>query len=95
MNYRSVDLPIDLAEARRRIAERVDGLVVEEAPDVAEFRTPSGLRLATLTEVTLPDGEPGTRLEYRTAIVSSSAAHARRKAAEIRAAVDRLQRQES
>jgi len=92
MNYRTVDLPVDLADARRHIAERVDGLVVEEASGSVEFRTPSGLRLATLSPVTLSDGERGTRLEYRTAIVSSSAAHARRKAAEIRAAIDNLQR---
>ena len=90
MNYRTVVLSADLETARRHISERVDGLSITAAPKSVEYRTSSGFHLATLSEVTLPDGRQRTRLKYRTAIVSPSIAHARRKASEIRSAVDHL-----
>ena len=91
MIYRPVDLPIDLDTPRRQISERVDGLVVRFTADGVEFSTPSDFHLATLTRTVLPNGERGTRLKYRMSIVSSSAAHARRKAAEIRSTIDRME----
>ena len=90
MNYRSVDLSVDLETARRHISEQVDGLSVTTSSRSVEYRTSSGFHLATLSEVTLPNGERRTRLKYRTAIVSPAIAHARRKATEIRSAVDPL-----
>ena len=90
MNYRTVDLSADLETAHQYISERVDGLSVTASSTSMEYRTSSGFHLATLSEVTSPEGKQRTRLKYRTAIVSPSIAHARRKATEIRSAVDHL-----
>ena len=90
MNYRSIDLPVEMETAHRSISQRVDGLSVTATPNRVEFRTPSGFHLATLTEYTLLNGERSTRIKYRTAMISPSVAHARRKANEIRSAVDHL-----
>lgn len=84
MNYRSVDLKIERDAARRIIANRVTAVVIQDAGNTVEIRSPAGFHLASLSDVTLPDGERGTKLRYRTAIISSSAAHARRWAKKIR-----------
>lgn len=91
MNYRSIDLSIAPKEARQRISNRVSGISVTTSVDSIEFRTSTGIHLAILSEVRLPDGATGSRLKYRTAIISPAVAHARRKATEIRSAVDEHQ----
>ena len=87
MNYRTIDLAVGKEEARRHIAERVPVVTAKEVGADIEYLTPAGFHVATLSDVTLPDGRRGTRLKYRSVIVSSSAAHARRIAHEVRDAV--------
>lgn len=87
MNYRSIDLALEQESAHERITTKVDGLSVRRQGKSIEYRTPSGFHLATLTDVRLPNGQRGTRLKFRTAVVAAWAAHTRRKAAEIRDAV--------
>lgn len=93
MNYRSIELTIDKRAAQKTITKRVPGLIVRESASRIEFSTPAGFHLATLTDVELPTGQRGTRLKYRTAILSAWAAHARRKARKIRDAVSHHQYQ--
>ena len=88
MNYESIDLALDPDEARSIVTERVSGLTVREFGDRYEFTSPLGYHLAELSETRLGDGERGARLTYRTAMVSPIAANARRKAREIRSALD-------
>lgn len=87
LNYRTIDLQIEKDAARKLISQKVEGLKVREHPGTIEYLMPSGLHLATLTDIRLPNGEHGARLKYRTAIVSSWAIHARTKAREIHLAV--------
>jgi hypothetical protein len=87
MNYDSVDLVLPPGEARELVRAQVSGIDVRTLGDRYEFVSPLGYHLAELAPVGLPDGERGTRLTYRTAMVSPVAANARRKAAEIRAAL--------
>lgn len=80
MNYETVlvDLPLDAA--RRRVLERVNGVAVRERGGAVEVHGNAGHHLATLAPATLPDGSAGTRLRYRTAMVSPVHATARRRA---------------
>lgn len=88
MNYAELDLAVDREAARERITDRVSGISVRTTGERDEFLTPSGFHLAELAGVTLPNGERGSRLTYRTAIVSPVAAHARLKAQQIRDAIE-------
>ncbi|MFC7168687.1 hypothetical protein [Halobium salinum] len=87
MNYAVLDLTLDAEAARDRVVDRVSGVSVRSADDRYEFLTPSGFHLAELSNATLPDGEHGSRLTYRTAMVSPVAASARRKAEAVCAAL--------
>jgi len=87
VNYRTLDLQIEMDTARKVITHEVGGLTVREHAGTIEYTMPSGMHLATLSAIRLPNGERGTRLKYRTAIVSSWAIHARTKAQEIHRAV--------
>lgn len=88
MQYSTIDLTLDTETARERILARVSGITCRETDGSIVFRSSSGFHLAELTEVTLPNGETGTRLSYRTTILSPTAATARRKAKRIRDAVE-------
>ena len=88
MNYETVDLELTAQAAREEITDRVGGLQVREFRDRYEFSSPLGFHLAELTPVTLSNGEAGSRLTYRTAVVSPVAAVARAKAQRIRRAVE-------
>jgi hypothetical protein len=88
MNYASLELSVEPAEARRAILRRVPGLSVTEFDGRHEFQTRTGFHLAELSATTLPNGERGSILRYRTAMISPIAAHARWKAEAIRSAVD-------
>jgi hypothetical protein len=87
MNYESIDLVLSPGEARELVGTRVSGIDVRRFGDRYEFVSPLGYHLAELAPVRLPDGEGGSRLTYRTAMVSPIAANARRKASEIRTAL--------
>ena len=88
MNYATMRLEITAAEARDIIAERVDGVRIREFHGHYEFRSPSGIHLAELSDLTLPDGDRGAQLKYRTAVISPVAALARSKAWQIKRAVE-------
>lgn len=87
MNYRTIHLTIDRDEARQRIARRVPEARVKETDGQVEFRTNSGLLLAVLS-----DDERGSKLRYRTAVISSQLVHARTMARRIRGAVEAYKR---
>lgn len=86
-NYRTLTLQIEKEAARKLISQKVGGMKVRERSGTIEYSMPSGMHLATLTDIRLPNGERGSRLKYRTAIVSTWAIHARTKAREIHDAV--------
>lgn len=88
MNYATMDLEISKEAARERIESRVSGVRIKTAQDRYEFSSPMGFHLAELSTATLPNGEEGARLKYRTAIISPVAAVARSKAQQIRRAVE-------
>lgn len=88
MHYRTIRLALSVDAARRRILDRVDGIRSTNRDGTVEFTSPSGFRLATLTESELPDGTAGSRLTYRTTMLTPVASRARRQARQIRDAVD-------
>lgn len=88
MKYESITLDLELEEARKLVGNRVSGLSVREQKGRIEYASQSGYRLAVLKETTLPNGDAGTTLQYRTTMLSPTAAFARQKAREIRHAVD-------
>jgi hypothetical protein len=91
VNYESLLLDVKRDEARRLVADGVAGVRVTEFHDYVEFSTVFGFHLAELEDARLPDGSRGTRLTYRTAIISPVAAVARAKAREIRATLERFE----
>lgn len=88
MNYETLLLDVSRDEARETVTDRVSGLRVTEFHDYVEFSTSFGFHLAELADAQLPGGKTGTRLRYRTAIVSPVAAVARSKAQEIKRALE-------
>lgn len=84
MRYESIDADLTLDTARQRIVDNVSGVRVTEGDGQIEVRMPSGLKVATLSEITLPSGDHGTRLRYRTVFIRPHMAHARRAATEIK-----------
>lgn len=87
MNYDVVTLAVAPEEAHDRITAAVSGLRTSESNGGYEYRTSRGFHLATVSEQRTDDGDRYARLRYRTAIVSPTAAHARRKARAIKDAV--------
>ena len=87
MNYSTLTLTITKEEARDMIAKRVSSVKIREFHGRYEFRSPVGYHLAELSDVSLPNGEQGSQLKYRTAMISPIAAHARSKARQITDAV--------
>lgn len=84
----TIYLDLDTEEAARRIAERVPNLRRRTDDGAVTFHTNVGLHLATLTDATLPSGERGSRLRYRTSLVRAHLLHARDAARAIRDAVE-------
>ena len=84
MNYSTMTLTVTQEEARDMIAERVLAVKIRESNGHYEFRSPVGIHLAELSGVNLPNGEQGSRLKYRTAMISPIAAPARSKAQQIK-----------
>ena len=87
MNFSTVTLTVTKEEARARIAERISGVRTRKSNGRYEFTSPVGFRLAELSDASLPSGEQGSQLKYRTAIISPVVAPARSKALEIKNAV--------
>ena len=89
MNYATLELAISKDEARAIIAEHVDGVHIRESRGDYEFRSPTGFHLAAVSDLSLPNGEQGARLKYRTSMISPVAALARSKARRIKTAVEK------
>lgn len=85
--YSAIDLAIDKEAADELITRRVSGISRQVQGGSYEYKTPSGMHLATVSDVRLSSGDQGSRLRYRTTILAPFAAHARSKAREIRKAV--------
>ena len=90
MNYDVITLAVPPGEAHDRITAAVSGLRTTESNGGYEYRTSRGFHLATVSEHRTDDGERYSTLRYRTAIVSPTAAHARRTANRIKDAVGDL-----
>lgn len=90
MIYEEIELEVAKDTARREIMDRIDDVQVTIDDDRIEYHTNAGFLLAVLTDTRLSSGETGTRLRYRTAILSSQLIHARTKADQIRRAVERF-----
>lgn len=88
MRYEEIVLSIEQDEARNHIADHVSDLRVTTSDGKIEYRTNAGIRLAVLSDATLPSGEKGSKLRYRTTLITPSLAHARTKARTIRRAVE-------
>lgn len=91
MIFEETVLDIEKDAARREIMERVTDVQVTIDDDRIEYRTNAGFLLAVLTDAHLPSGETGTRLRFRTAILSAPLIHARTKADAIRRVVERYE----
>ncbi|MFC7202418.1 hypothetical protein ACFQJC_02750 [Haloferax namakaokahaiae] len=89
MRYESVLVALTPTAVRDRIRKRVEGIRSSKVEDGFEFRTNSGLLVGTVSPATLPDGSTGSRLRYRTSILSATAAHAGRTGKELREAVSK------
>ena len=89
MNYSTLTLTLSKEEARNAIAERVSGVKVKRSDGYYTYMSPAGFHLAELSDVTLPDGNQGSRLKYRIAMISPVAAPARSKARQIKRAVEK------
>lgn len=89
MRYEEMLLTIEKDEARRHISNRISDVRATITDDNIEYRTNAGLQLAILSDAALPSGGKGSKLRYRTAIISSHLIHARTKAHQIRRAVEK------
>lgn len=88
MRYSTITLDVDKETAREHISERVRNVRTKTERGRIEYTTNPGLVLAVLTDETLPSGERGSKLRYRTAIVSTHYSHAKETARKIRDAVE-------
>lgn len=88
MKYTEVLLTIEASEANKRITERVSSVRARREGGRIEYRTNSGLLLGTLSDTTLPSGEPGSKLRYRTTTISAALSHGRTRAKKLRKAVE-------
>ena len=88
MNFDEVVLTLPKSEARDRISDRVSGLRVKTEDGRISYRTNSGIVVAVLSDTDLGSGETGSKLRYRTAMISPSLSHARRKGRKIRRVVE-------
>lgn len=89
MKFQSLTLSADKSTARTSIMDRVSGIKTREEGERITFYSQSGIKLATLTDTTLPDGRTGSRLRYRTSLISPVASNARRQAKQIRNVVEK------
>lgn len=80
-------LSIEKEDAQTLIERRVLDATRRVRNDRIEYRTNAGVLLASLTDYTFPSGARGSKLRYRTALVSGHYAHSRTLADEIRRAV--------
>lgn len=83
MKYESVLLDIEIEEAIALIKKRKRGLSSRTVQGNVEYMSQTGHHLAELTETVLPNGKPGTRLRYRTTLISPTEAFAKQQAREI------------
>jgi hypothetical protein len=83
MKYESVLLDVELEEAAAIVKKRKRGLSSRTVQGNVEYLSQTGHHLAELTETVLPNGNAGTRLRYRTTLVSPTEAFARQQAREI------------
>lgn len=88
MRYSTITLDIDKETARERISERVRNVRTKTEQGRVEYTTNAGLVLAVLTDAKLPSGDQGSKLRYRTAIISTHHSHAKETARKIRDAVE-------
>lgn len=91
MNYRSIVLEISLEEAADIIRSADIEVRSRTRGNEIDFTTLGGYHVASLSPTALPDGSPVSRLRYRTALVAPYAAHARRRARRIKAALTEYQ----
>lgn len=89
--YETTTLSISKEEARQLIADRLQDLSVTVAGETIEFRSNAGVLLAVLSDTSLPAGERGAILRYRTTLISPSFSHARSQAQIIRRTVDQYE----
>ncbi|WP_254546191.1 hypothetical protein [Halomarina pelagica] len=94
VEYETLYLRVTKEEAARRISERVEHVACADEGGVIDYRTNVGVHLATLSDVTLESGEPGTKLRYRTSVIRPHLFHARNEARQIRDAVERYRTSE-
>lgn len=83
MKYESVLLDIRIEEAAALVEKRKRSLSTRTVQGSVEYLSQTGHHLAELTETVLPNGEPGTRLRYRTTLISPTEAFAKQQAREI------------
>ncbi|WP_435332864.1 hypothetical protein [Haloarchaeobius sp. TZWWS8] len=88
MRYDELYLDVQLESAHRRILDRVSDIRSRRRDGRVEYRTNTGTLLATLSATVLDSGEQGSKLRYRTTLISAPMAHARTQAQAIRRAVD-------
>ena len=88
LEYTEIVLTLGTAEANERIKERVPSVRARHEGDTIEYRTNAGLLLGRLSEATLPNGETGSKLQYRTTTTSAPLSHGRTTAKKLRAAVE-------
>lgn len=84
MRYESIDVNLPLETVRQRIRDKVTGVRITERNGQLVVQMPSGLHVATLSEISLLSGDRGTRLRYRTVLIRPHTAHARRIATTIK-----------
>lgn len=89
MRYKEIRLAVEKEEAEKLIAERTSNVRVDTTEGRIEYRTNADILLASLSEIELPSGDPGSKLRYRTAFVDNQLWHANRQAWSIKQAVEK------
>ncbi|WP_435359145.1 hypothetical protein [Haloarchaeobius sp. DFWS5] len=87
MRYDEVYLTLDKDTAHEQIVKKVTDVRSTTTDDKIQYRSNTGVLLATLTNTVLPSGERGSKLRYRTTLISPALSHARTQAQSIRRAV--------
>ena len=88
MRYKEIQLAVEKEEAEKLIAERISNIRVDAAEDRIEYRTNADILLASLSEIRLPSGDPGSKLRYRTALIDNRLSYVKRQAWSIKQAVN-------
>lgn len=88
MRFETILLSLERDEARELISDRVSDIRSNTTNGEIEYRTNAGILLAVLSETVLPSDETGSKLRYRTVMISPQLAHARTQAQAIKRAVE-------